>query len=146
MMTKALTAFFFFVAMSVCFPVFGEEPILKPKTEGGITFISGGVGMRETDYLRKVEVDYNLRLLFAAKETGEFFADVKVRIADKKGKTVLDAVSNGPRFLAKLPAGVYQVTAEMFGEPLTRKVKISGKRAVSENFYWKATYKHKPVE
>jgi hypothetical protein len=126
--------------------VCAQESAMQPRTEGGITFISGGVGMEERDALKKVEGDYNLRLLFAAQDSGEFVADVKVTIRDAKGKTVLEAVSAGPRFFAKLTPGSYKITAENNGTPMTRAVKISPTRAVSQAFYWKVVNKEKPVE
>lgn len=122
-----------------------QEPLLQQRTEGGITFISGGVGADEREALKKVEGDYNLRLLFAARG-GEFVADVKVTIQDAKGKTVLEAVSGGPRFFAKLAPGAYRITAVNNGTPMTRTVTISSKRPVSQAFYWNVVHKDKPVE
>ncbi len=122
-----------------------QEPLLQQRTEGGITFISGGVGADEREALNKVEGDYNLRLLFAARG-GEFVADVKVTIQDAKGKTVLEAVAGGPRFFAKLAPGAYRITAVNNGTPMTRIVTISSKRPVSQAFYWNVVHKDKPVE
>jgi hypothetical protein len=146
MKLTAIAATFLFIIVMTGFTAYGEEPVPKPKTEDGITFISGGVGQGEIEYLRSLEGDYNLRLLFAAEGTGEFLADVRVKIADAKGKTVLDTVSDGPRFLAKIPPGSYRITADRNGTPITRSVKISGKRAASEAFFWKVSNKNKPVE
>jgi len=122
-----------------------QEPLLQQRTEGGITFISGGVGADEREALKKVEGDYNLRLLFAARG-GEFVADVKVTIQDAKGKTVLESVSGGPRFFAKLAPGAYRITAVNNGTPMTRTVTISSKRPVSQAFYWNVVHKDKPAE
>ncbi|NMC74955.1 MAG: carboxypeptidase regulatory-like domain-containing protein [Geobacteraceae bacterium] len=126
-------------------PVSAQEPLLQQQTEGGITFISGGVGYDEREALKKVEGDYNLRLLFAAR-SGELVADVKVTIQDAKGKTILEAVAGGPRFFAKLAPGAYRITAVQNGTPMTRTVTISSKRPASQAFYWNVVHKDKPVE
>jgi hypothetical protein len=144
MKTKVMLVFL--AALFAAGTVSAQEPVPQPRTEGGITFISGGVGMEERDALKKVEGDYNLRLLFAAQGSGEFVADVKVTIRDTKGKTVLEVASVGPRFFAKLTPGSYKITAENNGTAMTRAVRISPKRSVSQAFYWKVANKEKPVE
>lgn len=143
---KAKVMSIFLAVLIAAGAVSAQESALQPRTEGGITFISGGVGMEERDALKKVEADYNLRLLFAARESGEFVAGVKVTIRDAQGKTVLEAVSVGPRFFAKLTPGSYKITAENNGTPMTRSVRISPKRSVSQAFYWKVINKDKPIE
>ena len=144
MKTKVMSVFL--AALFTAGTVSAQEPALQPRTEGGITFISGGVGMEERDALKKVEGDFNLRLLFAAQGSGEFVADVKVTIRDGKGKNVLEASSVGPRFFVKLAPGNYKITAENNGTVMTRAVRISPKRSVSQAFYWKVVNKEKPVE
>jgi hypothetical protein len=144
MKTKVMSVFL--AALFTAGTVSAQESAMQPRNEGGITFISGGVGMEERDALKKVEGEYNLRLLFAARDSGEFVADVKVTIRDAKGKTVLEAASVGPRFFAKLSPGSYKITAENNGTAMTRAVRISSKRAVSQAFYWKVVNKEKPVE
>jgi hypothetical protein len=143
---KTKIVLIFFVALFAAITVFAQDTVLQPRTEGGITYISGGIGMDERDALKKVEGDYNLRLLFAAQGSGEFVADVKVTILDAQGKSILEAVSAGPRFFAKLAPGSYRIIAENNGTPIRRTVRISPKRPVSQAFYWKITPRDKPVE
>src|SRR3954469_17909160 len=82
---------------------------LVPKTENNISYISGGVGKDEQELADAVgRYGYNVQLVFA-EQTGNYLADIRVRIADAKGGVVLDTVSDGPMFLAKLPPGLYQV-------------------------------------
>lgn len=143
MKTKVLLVLFAVLSVAA---TASSQQLLQHKTEGGITFISGGVGMAEREALKNVEGDYNLRLLFATQGTGEFIADVKVTIRDSKGNVVLDAVSDGPSFFAKLPPGSYKVTADNKGEPQTRSVVVSSKRPVKQAFYWKLVHRDKPIE
>jgi len=96
---------------------------LTPKTENNISYISGGVGKDEQELADSIgRYGYNLQLVFAEQQTGAYLADVKVRISDPKGGVVLDTVSDGPMFLAKLPPGRYQVVAEVRGQPKTMSI------------------------
>lgn len=40
------------------------EPILKPQTQGGVSFVSGGIGSEERAELKAMRSNYNLSLLF----------------------------------------------------------------------------------
>ena len=103
-----------------------------------MTYISGGVGNESVQAMRAMERGYNLRLMFAIAGSGEYLADVRVKLVDPKGRTVLDAVSEGPYFFAKVPPGRYQVVAETEGDAKTRAVDISPGGAVSQSFYWRS--------
>jgi len=107
---------------------FGQDAAtLKPKTENNISYISGGVGKDEQELANAIgRYGYNVQLVFAEQQTGAYLADVRVRLADAKGSVVLDAVSDGPMFLAKLPPGRYQVTAEVRGQTKTASVDATG--------------------
>ncbi|MES2354886.1 MAG: carboxypeptidase-like regulatory domain-containing protein [Pseudomonadota bacterium] len=100
---------------------------LEPKTENGITYVSGGVGEEEVQALKNAAKDYDLMVTFASGKTGAYLADVKVDIENAKGKNVLSAVSDGPIFLADLPKGTYRIKAEAEGKTVTRQVQVSGR-------------------
>lgn len=113
----------------------GVEP---PRTQGDVTYTSGGVGSDSVQAMHEIERAYNLRLMFAIEGSGEYLADVRVKLVDARGRTVLDAVSDGPYFFAKVPPGRYQVVAETEGDAKTRSVDISSGGAVSQSFYWRS--------
>ena len=113
-----------------------SAPLLHPHTEGDVTYVSGGFGLDERQELDAVAKDYDLKLVFAGKGSGEYLADVKVSIANTKGEKILEAVSEGPWFLAKLPAGRYKVSAESAGHTLTQQARVGGKRLTQLHFYW----------
>ncbi len=130
------------MALGVALPVFAATqhvPLPKPKTEGEVTYLSGGIGHLEAQAMRRAAKNYPLSMIFSAGKRGEYIADVHVDIKDKLGKTVLDTISNGPIMLTKLPAGDYQVTAEYAGKTLRREAKLSGKGDVQEAFNWPQT-------
>lgn len=127
-------AFLMFFALSA----FAQETSVATtvKSQGSISYISGGVTLDERDAMKPLAKDYNLRMGFAL-NVGNYVADVKVKVQSAKGKSVLDVVSDGPWLYAKLPAGKYKVTAEYDGQTITKSTSISGKKGASLNFVWK---------
>ncbi|MEZ5601049.1 MAG: hypothetical protein R3F36_08715 [Candidatus Competibacteraceae bacterium] len=69
--------------------------------------------------------------------SGDYLADIKVIIiVDKRGETVLSAVSNGPWFYAQLPPGTYTVEVSTPDQAQRQPVTI-GARQSRLNFYWR---------
>lgn len=118
-------------------PALAEQDLIKPQTQGEITFVSGGVGGDEQNAMQAVQADYNLHLLFSIQGTGEYASDVKVRIADSSGNTLLETVSDGPMLFAKLKPGLYTVSVELDGQVVKKKVTVvnTTKRS-SLSFTW----------
>ena len=111
------------------------EPLaLHPQQQGNITFISGGAGDEDRDALRQVENQYNLRLLFAARN-GDYLANVAVTLSDARGGAVLDTIAEGPIFYARVPPGRYRLTVSEQGHSQSRDISI-GNGAVRQDFYW----------
>ena len=111
---------------------------IEPHTENGITYVSGGVGDEGVDQIRQVEKEYNLHLLFAVQGSGDYLSRVYVKILDGKGHALVDTISEGPYFLAKLNPGKYEVVAESGGKTIDRRVDIAPGHATSESLYWPA--------
>lgn len=115
-----------------------DAVMLEPKTQNNTTFVSGGVGEDEARLADAIgRYGYNVQLVFA-EQTGAFLADVDLHITDAAGKTVLDTVSEGPMFLAKLPPGKYRVAAQVNGEMRTATVDAS-RGAKRTTLVWPAT-------
>ena len=108
---------------------------LMVKDYEGITYVSGGIGLDEREALSATASEYNLKIVFALKE-GNYLADASVLIKNALGRTVLDAVSDGPWFYARLPAGQYAVTATMMEKTNTEKVQIKPAGQSVLHFYW----------
>jgi hypothetical protein len=85
--------------------------MLRGTTDLGGPFVSGGVGTEEVATLSDEKKRYALAILTAAKGSGAFLADVRIRISDEQSKLVLDTVMDGPWLLVDLPAGRYQIEA-----------------------------------
>jgi len=99
--------------------------------------ISGGVSLNARDSLRTQERDANVKLVFAL-NTGNYIADVHVKVVDSKGKVVIDDMSNGPWLLAKLPSGSYTATATYNGKAVTQRFS-AGSGLRTTQFRWPAS-------
>jgi hypothetical protein len=117
-------------------PAMAAESALDVKTAGNISYVSGGVGLSEREELAQLKGTYNLQLMFAYAKSGEYLADVAVKIADSAGRSLLEAVSSGPYFYAQLPPGRYQVSATNAGKAQTKTVSVPARGAVPVAFYW----------
>jgi len=103
-----------------------------------VPYISGGVGASSREKLALVKNDYNLHLLFAATGTGEYLADVEVRIEDASGAGLLSAVSEGPLFYVRLAPGRYRLVVSSAGMEQRRDILIPPQGRLSQAFYWQA--------
>jgi hypothetical protein len=127
----------FLAAIMVSYTVQAQELSAQPQTVKGVTFVSGGVGEIEGQEMLAMKKEYNLHLLFVDKDTGAYTADVRVKILDAKGATILDSVSEGPFFYAKLNPGKFRITASSNNQEQTQSTVISARKAVTKTFYFK---------
>lgn len=116
------------------------EPAALPQVHhsGAVSYLSGGVGSDESSAIKAVTPDYPLALEFYGKrKSGNvYLADVPVTITSNHGTVVLDASSQGPFMLVKLPPGSYTVTAQHDGKKLSRHVSISRTGHARATFFW----------
>ncbi len=105
------------------------------QTTGRVSYVSGGVGTDSLDRLKSLARDFNLKLVFALK-SGDYVSDVKVAIADAAGKPLLDTTSEGPWFLAKLPAGNYKIVATFAGKAENRTIALGAEKLKTIDFRW----------
>jgi hypothetical protein len=115
---------------------FAQDGLPPAQTFGGVSYVTGGIGLDEFAAIKAAEKDFTLSLLFAQNQRGEYLSDVKLSIKDKAGKPVLEAVSDGPMLLAKLPAGVYKVSADHEGTVLVKTVRVGAKGVTRAAFVW----------
>jgi hypothetical protein len=137
MRLKSILTMSLFCACALGFSTWGrsgEPPDVRVKNYQGIPYWSGGVGEDDRDALQQVQEDYDLKLVFADR-SGDYLADVNVLILDAAGKTVLEAVSEGPWFFARLPAGSYTVSAGVPGSQSRRKVRIGPRGRTTLQFH-----------
>jgi hypothetical protein len=110
-----------------------DSDLPQVKTQGEVSYLSGGIGKDETAAIKAATSRYALTLLFATTGGGgrdAFLASVPVKIADAAGKVVLDAVTDGPYLLVNLAPGKYQISASLDG--VERKSSVTLKAGVPQ--------------
>lgn len=112
----------------------------EPRTTGGISYMSGGIGVTEQEYMVERQDEFNLKLVFTLNE-GNYVADVKVQLKDHAGKVLLEHSAPGPFFMAKLPTGRYTVSATYEGKTVEREVQVGENRLRTEYLRWPANPK-----
>lgn len=107
--------------------------------QGSVQYVSGGIGLDESEAMKAAEKDYPLALTFAAQRGGkaDYVANVAVAIHDAHGKSVLQVTAEGPYMLVKLPAGKYKVSATYDGKVQEREVSVTHPGTARAVFEWK---------
>ena len=107
--------------------------------QGSVQYVSGGIGLDESEAMKAAAKDYPLALTFAAQRDGkaDYVANVAVTISDAQGKAVLQATAEGPYMLVKLPAGSYKISATYDGQAQDREVTVQGTGTARAMFEWK---------
>ena len=118
------------------FYAFAGKNAIQSQTQGDVEFVTGGVGEDEHKAMRAIQGDYNMHLVFAVKGTGEYVTDVKVKITNSGGKTVLYTVSTGPNLFARLHPGQYNLVADRDGHVIKESIMAPKKHGVSVSLYW----------
>jgi hypothetical protein len=101
----------------------------------GVNYTSGGIGIDSQERLNARAREFNLKLIFTLNE-GNYIADVGVILSDAKGRKVVEHTADGPFFMARLPAGQYNVAATYEGKTVTRKISVGGAGLRTEYFRW----------
>jgi len=108
----------------------------EAQSQNGVSYLSGGVGEDQAKAIESAARDYSLMLTFATQKTGEYLADVKVNIADRKGQAVLDTVADGPMLLVKLQPGEYRISAVSNDRPVNKTIRIGKGHTTRVTLHW----------
>lgn len=93
-------------------------------TVRGGAFVSGGIGESEILALDAQRDRFSLWVITAAKLSGAYLADVRIRITDAKKALVLEQKIEGPWLLVDLPLGRFEVEASLGDQSLKRATTI----------------------
>ncbi len=104
--------------------------------QGGVSYLAGGVGVGERAAMDQMKPQFNARLTFAVRKTGNYVANVYVTVADAKGAEVLKTNVPGPLLYAQLAPGEYKVTAIYHGFSQTKPLTVRGQGHSELYFYW----------
>ncbi|WP_028007195.1 carboxypeptidase-like regulatory domain-containing protein [Solimonas flava] len=119
-----------------------RDPALPPvRVQGGVPYLSGGVGSEEAAAIQAAAARYSLALTLSANEDGRgvFLASIPVSVSEVGGATLLDVVTDGPYLLADLPPGRYVVRARYAEQEQTATVTVAPGRTARVSFAWRAT-------
>jgi hypothetical protein len=114
-----------------------DEGSLPPeRSQGSVTYVSGGIGKDESDAMKQAASRYSLAIEMAspASPRAQYVADVKIDIRDQRGATVLSTISDGPILLANLPPGRYTVNAARNGASQQRNIVVGSRGPVRAMF------------
>ena len=109
---KTFIAFLFCAATGSALAAMGDAPA-----------VSGGVGDEDRDALMQAYGQYNLHLAFAEK-SGDYVADVGVKVRDSRGREMWSGTADGPLLFMKLPPGRYEVVADFDGKEQRKSVQV----------------------
>lgn len=119
-----------FITSLLCSTVFSspkaQEADSQMNSAPQVEMVSGGIGDGGMEAIEEKQKDYSLKLVFADAD-GEYLADVKVLIKDRKGNEVVNTDSVGPVLLLKLKPGVYTVSSTTNKETKSQKVTVRNK-------------------
>jgi hypothetical protein len=124
-----LRSFSFATLSSVAFAAFvsnahAAEPITAMSSDDA-TVLTGGIGGQEREHLLGVAPRYELVASFARHGDGAMLSNVDVTVKSESLKEPIEITTDGPLFLASLPAGHYTVTARLPGwKPRVREVEV----------------------
>ncbi len=112
-----------------------EAPV-QPKTENGVRYLCGGVGLDESDYMKAEARGHGLLMTFATTD-GSYLAKVHVDIADSRGKPLLSVDCDAPMLLVDLPRNAsYRILAQTGGASLARNASVKSGGGSRLVFVW----------
>lgn len=126
------------VSASVAASTTADEALPEVKTQGGIPYLSGGIGSDESAAIKAAQSRYSLSVTFSSRQDGKdvYQASVPVKVRDATGTIVLDIVTDGPFLLADLLPGSYTVTASVQGVEKQSTAKIAAGQHIKVTMAW----------
>ena len=116
-----------------CAPVFGA---VEHGSQNGVRYENGGWSFETAQELQQQSGQYPLMLVFAAKQSGEYLADVKVKVRDARGAAVVAMDEAGPIVLIGLAPGNYRIEATRNGQTHSRTLHVGERTHEKAVFYW----------
>jgi hypothetical protein len=112
------------------------EELSKPKKFDHTTYLTGGVSDEDAAAIKKRGPDYGMQLFLSADHQPVAPGEVKVKILNISGDTVIDALADGPLFFIKVDGGRYTIILERGGEKKEKTFDLIGRRFGQFSFDW----------
>ena len=98
--------------------------ITEGRTVNDRSYISGGIGLEESERLKQMADKYSLQLIVSSR-AGAYLADTRVVITGAAGQKVLDLPLDAPWLLVDLAPGAYKLVVAHAGHTQERNVTIT---------------------
>ncbi|MCU1748069.1 carboxypeptidase regulatory-like domain-containing protein [Pseudomonas sp. 6D_7.1_Bac1] len=108
---------------------------LEPQEQNGIHYVSGGIGLDESQALLQTQ-GYNLHMTFSIGKGNQYQSNVDVVIQSEKGSPLLSLSQVGPIVYVQLPANKYLVIATFNGHEERHTIALDGKSVETLNLHW----------
>jgi hypothetical protein len=100
---------------ALCFAA-GVQAAQVGTTVHGSSYVSGGVSDGEQALLYAQRQHFSLWVITAAKKSGAYLADARIKVTDLQRRVVFDAPLDGPWLFIDLPLGRYVIEAHLNGQ------------------------------
>ena len=136
MKTFLQITFLFFISV---YSGFVSAQIPDTKYSDGVSYISGGVGEGETTAILSEAKQWPLTLELSQLENGRgvWIFGAKIKVINAKGKTVFDAVADGPYMLINLEPGDYSIEGSYQDVVQKRAISIKANAPQKISIFWK---------
>ena len=101
--------------------------ITEGRTANDRSYISGGIGLEESERLKLMADKYSLQLIVSSR-SGAYLADTRVTITGAGGQKVLDLPLDAPWLLVDLAPGTYKLLVAHAGQTQERNVTLSSSK------------------
>jgi hypothetical protein len=110
------------------------------KTQGDISFITGGIGTDESSAMFAAAKKWSLLIEMSEIDgsgRGAWIAGIDIRVLNAKQQSILETVCDGPLMLLNVPPGQYIVEASYQGKLLKRSVVLKEGDPQKLTLFWR---------
>lgn len=129
-------------------PLANASDLPTVQQQGGIEYLSGGIGLEESTAIDAESRKWPLTLLFSAKrwQRSVYTADAKVSLRDGHSKLLLQMQADGPFLLLRLVPGTYVVEATLNGKVLQQRIVLKKGEPARVVFVWPEVPTDEPAQ
>jgi len=110
------------------------------KTQGDISFITGGIGSDESSAMFAAAKKWSLLIEMSEIDgsgRGVWIAGTDIRVFNAKQQTIIEILCDGPLMLLNAPPGQYTVEASYQGKVLKRSVTLKEGELQKLTLFWR---------
>jgi len=120
--------FIFLSAAFVATSLTASAAINEGRTSNDRVYVSGGVGLEESERLKQMADKFSLQLIVSSK-SGAYLADTRVTIIGANNQKLLELALDAPWLLVDLAPGSYKLSVAHAGSTQERNLTLAaGKR------------------